>query len=147
MPQNAFSPRTRDLLVSQKTKQKHFFPTLHPLSPLIFATACTHTHTHTRTRTHARFAILGSTSIVIHSVKQRLLRNRPGSALRPFATSCAKDYKGQSLVQTSFTEPPICLQSERRPSNSSGKSVAQGKSCRSRKPKLSTIESGHQMDG
>ena len=26
--------------------------------------------------------------------------------LRPLATSCAKDYKGQSLVQTSFTEPP-----------------------------------------
>ena len=26
--------------------------------------------------------------------------------LRPFATSCAKDYKRHSLVQTSFTEPP-----------------------------------------
>ena len=26
--------------------------------------------------------------------------------LRPFATSCAKDYKGNSLVQTSFIEPP-----------------------------------------
>ena len=26
--------------------------------------------------------------------------------LRPLATSCAKDYKGHSLVQTSFTEPP-----------------------------------------
>ena len=36
------------------------------------------------------FAILGSTSTVIHSVKQRLLRNRPGSALRPLATSCAR---------------------------------------------------------
>ena len=43
------------------------------------------------------FAILGSTSTVIHSVKQRLLRNRPGSALRPLATSCAKDYKAHSL--------------------------------------------------
>ena len=42
-------------------------------------------------------AILGSTSTVIHSVKQRLLRNRPGSALRPLATSCAKDYKAHSL--------------------------------------------------
>ena len=26
--------------------------------------------------------------------------------LRPIATSCAKDYKGHSLVQTSFTKPP-----------------------------------------
>ena len=39
MPQNAFFPRTRDLLVSQKTTQTHFFPTLHPLSTVIFATA------------------------------------------------------------------------------------------------------------
>ena len=31
----------------------------------------------------APLAILSSTSTVIHSVKQRLLRNRPGSALRP----------------------------------------------------------------
>ena len=26
--------------------------------------------------------------------------------LRPLATSCVNDYKGHSLVQTSFTEPP-----------------------------------------
>ena len=52
------------------------------------------------------FAILGSASIVIHSVKQRLLRNRPGSALLPLATSCAKDYKAHSLQQTSFAESP-----------------------------------------
>ena len=52
------------------------------------------------------FAILGSSSTVIHSVKQRLLRNRPRSALQPLVTSCAKDYKGHSLVQTIFTEPP-----------------------------------------
>ena len=36
---NAFVPRNRDLLVSQKTTQRHFLPTLHPLSPVIFATA------------------------------------------------------------------------------------------------------------
>ena len=46
---------------------------------------------------------LGSTAIVIHSVKQGLLRNWPGSNA---ATSCTKDYKGHSLVQTCFTEPP-----------------------------------------
>ena len=39
MPQNAFFLRTRDLLVSQKATQRHFFPTLHPLSTVIFATA------------------------------------------------------------------------------------------------------------
>ena len=52
------------------------------------------------------FAILVSTSTVIHSVKQRLLRNRPGSALRPLATSLLKDYKAHSLQQTSFAESP-----------------------------------------
>ena len=39
MPQNAFFLRTRDLLVSQKTTQRHYFSTLHPISPVIFATA------------------------------------------------------------------------------------------------------------
>ena len=39
IPQNAFFPRNSDLLVSQKTTQRHFFPTLHPLCPVIFATA------------------------------------------------------------------------------------------------------------
>ena len=34
--------------------------------------------------------ILGSTSTVIHNVKQRLLRNRPGSALRPLARKITK---------------------------------------------------------
>ena len=29
--------------------------------------------------------------------------------LRPLMTACAKDYKGHSLVQTSFTEPPNIL--------------------------------------
>ena len=35
----------------------------------------------------------------------------PEVTLRPLATSCAKDYKGHSLVQTSFTEPPNSLNS------------------------------------
>ena len=30
----------------------------------------------------------------------------PEVMLQPLVTSCAKDYKGHSLVQTSFTEPP-----------------------------------------
>ena len=65
MPQNAFFPQTCDLLVSQKRTQTLFFPTLHPLSLVIFA-ACCHLYC---------FAILGSTSIIIHSMKQRLLKN------------------------------------------------------------------------
>ena len=39
MPINAFFLRTRDLLVSQKMMQRHFFSTLHPLSTVIFVTA------------------------------------------------------------------------------------------------------------
>ena len=41
IPQNAFSPLTRDLLVSKKKKktQRRFSPTLHPFSPVTFATS------------------------------------------------------------------------------------------------------------
>ena len=55
------------------------------------------------------FANLGSTATVIHNVKQRLLRNWPGCALRLLTTSCAKDYKAHSLQQTSFAESPNML--------------------------------------
>ena len=78
-----------------------FFPTLHPLSTVIFATA-----------TVLAFVLLRDSRFnfhcykLIHSMKQHLLRNRPGSALRPFLTSCAKDYKAHSLQQTSFAESP-----------------------------------------
>ena len=58
----------------QKT---HFFSTLHPLSTVIFATA-----------TVLAFVLLRNSRFNFH-----LLRNRPESALRPLATSCAKDYK------------------------------------------------------
>ena len=78
----------------KQCKDTSFFPTLHPLSTVIFATA-----------TVLAFVLL-STSTVIHSVKQCLLRNWPGSVLRPLATSLLKDYKAHSLQQTSFTEWP-----------------------------------------
>ena len=32
--------------------------------------------------------------------------------LQPLMTSCVKDYKGHSLVQTGFTEPPNNFQRE-----------------------------------
>ena len=56
---------------AKKTKQRHFFPTLHSLSPVILQLQqWWHLYC---------LAIVGSTSIVIHSVKQRQLRDRPGS--------------------------------------------------------------------
>ena len=55
-----FFPRTRDLLVSQKTTQRHFFPTLHPLSPVIFATA-----------TVLAFVLLRNSSFNFHCYTQR----------------------------------------------------------------------------
>ena len=61
---------------------------------------------------------LGSPSIVILSVKQRLLNIGPEVTLRPLATSWAKDYKGNSLVQTSFTEPPNTLLDQKTPAHS-----------------------------
>ena len=36
----------------------------------------------------------------------------PEATLRPLMTSCAKDYKGHLLMQTSFTEPPNSFQRE-----------------------------------
>ena len=68
-----FSPsRTRDLLVSQKQQHKDtFLPPSIPL-PRYFLQLQQWWHLYC-------FAILGSTSTVIHSVKQSLLRNRPGS--------------------------------------------------------------------
>ena len=38
-PKRFFFLRTRDLLVSQKTTQRHFLSTLHPFSTVFFATA------------------------------------------------------------------------------------------------------------
>ena len=76
-----FVPWTRDLLVSRKTMQRQFLSTLHPLSLVIFTTA-----TLRQQWWHLYcFAILGSASVVIHSVKQHLLRNQPRSDA---ATSC-----------------------------------------------------------
>ena len=103
MPQNAFFLQTRDLLVSQKTMQRHFFSGLHLLSLVIFATA-----------TVLAFVLLCNSSFVI-LVQLPLLYTAWSNAYseigpevmpRPLATSCAKDYKGHTLMQTSFTELP-----------------------------------------
>ena len=91
--------RTRDLLVSQKTTERHFFP--HPPSPF-----------------PGNFCNCNSGGICTASQFQVQLPmsytawnnaySEIGSevTLRPFATFCVKDYKGHSLIQTSFTELP-----------------------------------------
>ena len=93
--QNTRFPQTCDLLVSQKMMQTLFSPPSIPL-PRSFLQLQHWQHLHC-------FTILGSTSTVIHSVKQQI---SPEVMLRSLATSCVKDYKGHSLLQTSFTEPP-----------------------------------------
>ena len=60
MPQNAFFPWTRHLLVSKKITQRHFFSTLHPLSSVIFATA-----------TVVAFVLLRSSRFNFHCYTQR----------------------------------------------------------------------------
>ena len=79
--------------------QRHFFPTLHPLSPVIFATT-----------TVVAFVLLCNSRFNFHCYTQHEANAYSEIGLevtlRPIVTSCAKDYKGQSLMQTSFTEPP-----------------------------------------
>ena len=73
-----------------------FFSTLHPLSPVIFATVSV-----------LAFVLLRNSRFNFHHYTQ--CETTPTQQLSwkwPLATSCAKDYKGHSLVQTSFTEPP-----------------------------------------
>ena len=60
MPQNAFFPWTHGLQVSQKMTERHFSPTHHPLSPVIFATA-----------TVVAFVLLHSSRFNFHCYTQR----------------------------------------------------------------------------
>ena len=75
------------------------FSILHHLSPVIFANA-----------TVLAFLLLLGYRFNFHCYTQREPTPTQKSArkrqLRPLATSCAKDYEGHSLVQTSFSEPP-----------------------------------------
>ena len=87
MPQNAFFSWNCNLLVSKKMMQRHFFPTLHPLSLVFLATAIV-----------VAFVLLHNSRFNFHCYTQR--------EAMPTQKSCAKDYKGHALMQTSFTEPP-----------------------------------------
>ena len=97
---------------AEKQCRNTFFPFL---CLFFFCNSCKH-----NSRWHLYcFTIPGSTSIVIHSMNQCLLRNQPGSDswdLSRLLSSCMKDYEGHSLVQTSLTALPnmtcflVCLQ-------------------------------------
>ena len=89
MPKNAFSLRTRNLLVSQKTTQRHFIFTLHPLSTVIFATA-----------TVLAFVLLRNSSFNFHCYTQHEATPTQKSARKCTATS--RDFFAERL-QSAFT--------------------------------------------
>ena len=89
MPQNAFFLRTRDLLVSPKTTQRHFFSTLHPLSTVIFATA-----------TVLAFVLLRDSRFNFHCYTRREATPTQRSARKCAATSL--DFLRERL-QSAFT--------------------------------------------
>ena len=74
--QNAFFLQTHNLLVSQKMMQRHFFPTLHPLSTVIFATA-----------TVLAFVLLHNSRFNFHCHTQREATPTQKSARKCTATS------------------------------------------------------------
>ena len=89
MPQNAFFLRIRDLLVSQKMTQRHFFPTLNPLSTVIFATA-----------TVLAFVLLHDSRFNFHCYTQRGATPTQKSARKCTATS--RNFLRERL-QSAFT--------------------------------------------
>ena len=82
-----------------KNNAKTLFSTPHPLSPAIFATA-----------TAVAFVLLRNSWYNFHCYTQHESTPTQKSARKwccdLLRLLCAKDYKGHSLVQTSFTEPP-----------------------------------------
>ena len=89
-PKTHFFLRTRDLLVSQKTTQRHlFFSTLHPLSTVIFAT-----------ETVLAFVLLLDSRFNFHCYTQREATPTQKSARKCAATS--RDFLRERL-QSAFT--------------------------------------------
>ena len=90
--------RTRDLLVSQKTMQRHFFSTFHPLSSVIFATAIV-----------LAFVLLRNSKFNLHCYMQH--EAMPTQKLAWKCTATSRDLLRErlqmhSLQQTSFAESP-----------------------------------------
>ena len=88
--------------LAKKRCKDIFFPTLHPLSPVIFETA-----------TVVAFVLLHNSRFNFHYYTQR--EATPTQKLFPEVTlrPLAKDYKRHSVLQNSFTELPNteCTQS------------------------------------
>ena len=88
-PKTHFFLRTRDLLVSQKTTQRHFFSTLHSISTVIFATV-----------TVLAFVLLRNSRFNFHCYTQREATPTQKSARKCAATS--RDILRERL-QSTFT--------------------------------------------
>ena len=94
-----FLSRYCDLLVSQKNDAKTLF--FHTPSPF----ACTFCNCNSGgICTASQFRV--QLKLLYTARSNAYSETDPEMTLRPLVTSCAKDYKGYSLVQTSFTEPP-----------------------------------------
>ena len=89
VPQNAFFLQTRDLLVSQKTMQRHFFSALHPLSMVNFATA-----------TVLAFVLLRDSRFNFHYYTQR--EATPTQKLARMCAATSHDFLCERL-QSAFT--------------------------------------------
>ena len=83
----------------KKQRKDTFFPILHHLCPVIFANT-----------TVVAFVMFQHSRFNFHRYTQHEPMRTQKLAwkwqLWSFATSCMKDYKGHSLAQTSFPEPP-----------------------------------------
>ena len=94
-PKRIFFLRTRDLLVSQKTTQRHFFPTLHPFSTVVFATA-----------TVLAFVLFRDSRFNFHCYTQREATPTQKSARKCAATSC--DFLRERLQSASTLANQLC---------------------------------------
>ena len=105
-PRNTFSPCARDFWSAEKHRH-FFFPILHhlfPVNSIILA------NTKIANTTVVTFVPFLNSRLNFHCYTQREPTPTQKLArkwqLRPFVTSCMKDYEGHSLVQTSLAEPP-----------------------------------------
>ena len=122
-----FFPQTHNLLVRQK-KTQTLFPTLHPLSLVIFDN-----YNSCGIFTASQFYV--QLPLLYTAWSNPYAEIGPEVTLQPLAISCVKDYKGHSLVQTSFTEPPNSKKHQKHnlitlkyphPSNDSGGNCKSG---------------------
>ena len=106
MPQNAYFLRTRDLLVSPKTTQRHFFSTLHPLSTVIFATA-----------TVLAFVLLCDSRLNFHCYTQR--EATPTQKLARKCAATSRDFSvARKITKRIHSSKPASLNRPKSPKRS-----------------------------